>query len=62
MTKNKEFRVEVYFQGELTVTVKARNARQAWGKAAKRVKKRNIGNNLRRDFSVVENTETGDTY
>lgn len=50
----KWYRVEVAFQGERNVIVKADNARQAKSVAQKRVRKMVIGSSVRTDWTDVD--------
>lgn len=50
----KRYRVEVAFQGERTVIVRANNERQAKGLAHKRVRKMTIGSAVRTDWTDAE--------
>jgi hypothetical protein len=50
----KKFQVEVAFQGERTIIVSAKTAREAKGKAHKRVRKMSIGSSVRTDWTDAE--------
>ena len=50
----RKFRVEVAFQGERSVTVSAKTAREAKAKAQAKVRKKTIGSSVRTDWTDVE--------
>lgn len=51
----KKYRANIYFQGDIDIIVTAKNERQAFSIAKKRISIRKIGlKNIRSDFSDIE--------